>query len=306
MHRTNRREGFILLSVLISTVLLITSATAFAWFARNEAMRAESRENILKCRNAAEIATVVIGEKIASDANGFDSFAEELYRPGHLTRVEIGDYEISATITPLNDRISTNGIFLPDGVTVRSEYEYAWQSIWTEIGEPQLASTVIDFMDKGSTQRLGGSERAENINRVISDLSELKAIPEINDEILWGTQDNPGGLSTYLSVYGDEVININTASPRVLAVLDDAITSAIARQIDRYRSARPFTSLEDLTDMPGFPSDAATRLANIIGFESTCFLLNMTVLDNTKKSTRNYKIILERCTSGCRVLTFDE
>ena len=51
-----RSSGFILVSVLLSTTLLLTSATAFAWFARTEARRVSTRENILKCRNAAEIA----------------------------------------------------------------------------------------------------------------------------------------------------------------------------------------------------------------------------------------------------------
>lgn len=302
-----RNKGFILMSVLLATTLLITSATAFAWFARSEATLAAKREDILKFRNVAEIAVITIGQRIAADTNGFDCIAEQLYLPGRPTKIEMGDYEISVEITPLNDRISAYGVLLPDGVTLRSEYEDAWYNMWNALELPELAATVLDFMDSDSSQTLGGAERVGNINRVISDLSELKGIPEINDGVLWGgTEDNPVGLCEYLSVYGDEMININVATPEVLMILDDDITSAVVRSIVARRVVNPFTAIEDLSDMPGFPADAATRLSNIISFESTCFQLNMSVVDSTRETTRNYKIVVERSNSFCHVLTWEE
>ena len=42
------------------------------------------------------------------------------------TKIDIGDYKVTAKITPLDDKISVNGLFLPHGVTVRKEYETAW------------------------------------------------------------------------------------------------------------------------------------------------------------------------------------
>ena len=193
-----RSSGFILVSVLLSTTLLITAATAFAWFARTEALRVGTRENILKFRNAAEIAVGVIGQKIAADGNKYDSFTEPLYAPGQRTKIEIGDYGVSVKITPLNDKISMNGLLLPDGVTIRSEYEPAWNAIWEELELPQLAAAVIDFIDKDKNQKLGGAERDGNINRLISDINELKAMPEIDDGVLWGTKEKPGDLRNIL------------------------------------------------------------------------------------------------------------
>ena len=300
-----RSSGFILISVLLSTTMLITAATAFAWFARTEARRAAARENILKCRNAAEIAVGVIGRKIAADNNKYDSLTEPLYAPGQLTKIEIGDYDISVQITPLNDRISVNGLLLPDGVTLRSEYETAWNNIWEELERPELAATVLDFIDKDKNQKLGGAERDGNINRLISDLDELKAIAEVDDAVLYGGKEHPGGLAKYFTVPGGQKININVAAPEMIEKLDDGLSLSHAQNIAAQRLISPLTSMDDLTRGPGFPAALATKLANVIGFESTHFLLEVNVKDRTGNA-RNYRVIVERSGKKCGIFSWYE
>ena len=300
-----RSSGFILVSVLLSTTLLLTSATAFAWFARTEARRVSTRENILKCRNAAEIAVGGIGRKIAADDNKYDGFTEPLYAPGQRTKIEIGDYDISIRITPLNDRISVNGLLLPDGVTLRSEYETAWDAIWEELEHAELAAPVLDFIDKDKNQKLGGAERDGNINRLVSDLNEFKAMPESSDKVLWGDKEHPGGLARYLTVPGGQKININVAAPEVIEKLDDGLSLAHAQDIAAQRLISPLTSMEDLKRLPGFPAAVATKLANVIGFESTHFLLEMNVKDKVG-NTRNYRVIVERSGKKCKIFSWEE
>ena len=254
-----RSSGFILVSVLLSTTLLLTSATAFAWSARTEARRVSTRENILKCRNAAEI----------------------------------------------NDRISVNGLLLPDGVTLRSEYETAWDAIWEELEHAELAAPVLDFIDKDKNQKLGGAERDGNINRLVSDLNEFKAMPEISDKVLWGDKEHPGGLARYLTVPGGQKININVAAPEVIEKLDDGLSLAHAQDIAAQRLISPLTSMEDLKRLPGFPAAVATKLANVIGFESTHFLLEMNVKDKVG-NTRNYRVIVERSGKKCKIFSWEE
>ncbi|MCC8177651.1 MAG: general secretion pathway protein GspK, partial [Cloacibacillus sp.] len=240
-----RSNGFILVSVLLSTTLLLTSATAFAWFARTEALRVSTRENILKCRNAAEIAVGVIGRKIAADDNKYDGFTEPLYAPGQRTKLEIGYYDISVQITPLNDKISVNGLLLPDGVTLRSEYETAWNAIWEELEHAELAAPVLDFIDKDKNQKLGGAERDGNINRLVSDLNEFKAMPEINDKVLWGDKEHPGGLARYLTVPGGQKININVVAPEVIDKRPAGRTPAPPQDIRPPRHCTPLTRRDE-------------------------------------------------------------
>ena len=300
-----KNRGFILVSVLLATTLLITAATAFAWFAGTESKRIAARETIVKCRSVAEIAAQIIGKKIAADKNKYDSRTEPLYAPGQTTNINIGEYKISAKITPLDDRISVNALFLPDGVTVRKEYETAWNAVWDELGYPQMAAQVADFMDKDKNQKLGGTERDGNINRPVSDLSELRGIPELDDGILYGTKKKPAGLARYLAAGGGQKINVNVARPEMIAKLDEGLSLSHAQSVASYSLLNPITSLDDLKKVPGFPPAIATKLANVIGFESTEFLIQMNVKDAAGR-LRNYRITVRRGGNGCVVVRWEE
>lgn len=292
-----KSSGFILVSVMIASATLLTAATAFAWFARTEARAEAARERIYRFRNAAQIAVNIMSRRIAEDRNGYDGPTESLYDPYEHVKLEIGDYTAEVQIRPLNDKIPISGLLLPDGVTPRSEYETAWENVWEALELPRLAWEVVDFIDADTDQRLGGAERDTNINRMISDLSELRAMPEITDGVLWGTDEIPGGLARYVTVVGGEKINVNVAAPEVLAVLDDALTPSHARSIAAYRLVNPIKDMEGLRNVPGFPASLTTKLANIIGFESTHFLLSVKVSDGAG-NVRNYRAIVERGGSG--------
>lgn len=292
-----RSSGFILVSVMIASATLLTAATAFAWFARTEARAEAARERIYRFRNAAQIAVNIMSRRIAEDRNGYDGPTESLYDPYEHVKLEIGDYTAEVQIRPLNDKIPISGLLLPDGVTPRSEYETAWENVWEALELPRLAWEVVDFIDADTDQRLGGAERDTNINRMISDLSELRAMPEITDGVLWGTDEIPGGLARYVTVVGGEKINVNVAAPEVLAVLDDALTPSHARSIAAYRLVNPIKDMEGLRNVPGFPASLTTKLANIIGFESTHFLLSVKVSDGAG-NVRNYRVVVERGGTG--------
>ena len=292
-----KSSGFILVSVMIASATLLTAATAFAWFARTEARAEAARERIYRFRNAAQIAVNIMSRRIAEDRNGYDGPTESLYDPYEHVKLEIGDYTAEVQIRPLNDKIPISGLLLPDGVTPRSEYETAWENVWEALELPRLAWEVVDFIDADTDQRLGGAERDTNINRMISDLSELRAMPEITDGVLWGTDEIPGGLARYVTVVGGEKINVNVAAPEVLAVLDDALTPSHARSIAAYRLVNPIKDMEGLRNVPGFPASLTTKLANIIGFESTHFLLIVKVSDGAG-NVRNYRVVVERGGSG--------
>ena len=292
-----KSSGFILVSVMIASATLLTAATAFAWFARTEARAEAARERIYRFRNAAQIAVNIMSRRIAEDRNGYDGPTESLYDPYEHVKLEIGDYTAEVQIRPLNDKIPISGLLLPDGVTPRSEYETAWENVWEALELPRLAWEVVDFIDADTDQRLGGAERDTNINRMISDLSELRAMPEITDGVLWGTDEIPGGLARYVTVVGGEKINVNVAAPEVLAVLDDALTPSHARSIAAYRLVNPIKDMEGLRNVPGFPASLTTKLANIIGFESTHFLLSVKVSDGAGR-VRNYRVVVERGGSG--------
>lgn len=298
-------KGFILISVMISVALLLTAAMAFAWYARTEIKRTEAQKTILQMRGIAEIACSLAAEKIAADRNNYDSGTEPLYRNGDAVIIKLRDYDIRINIEPLDDKIPVRGLFLPDGVTARSEYEQAWSRIWEYVRQPYLGPVALDFMDADDRQKLGGIERDININRTVSDLTEFKIMPEVDDGILYGTKETPGGLDRYLTVYGNEKININTAAPEVIAMLDRRIDYSHAQSLAAARNIRPIKNLDDLKKIPGFPYPTIAKLANIIGFESTYFRLNIKISENAQRE-RNFRVILQRDGSSCKIARWEE
>ncbi|MEG1800142.1 MAG: type II secretion system protein GspK, partial [Synergistaceae bacterium] len=138
-----------------------------------------------------------------------------------------------------------------------------------------------------------------------SDLTELKLIPEVTDEILYGSKQAPLSLNTYLTVYGKEKININVASPSVIAILDVRVGESVAQNIAAARLTSPLKSLDDLKRVPGFPAAVATKRANIWGFESTFFRVLMKVTDKAKRE-RNYSIVLQRGGTSCKIVRWEE
>lgn len=303
-RRYSSKRGFILVSVLISLSVLLTAAMGFAWFARNEMRRTETRVYMIQSRSVAEITCSLVSEKIGADKNGYDGFTESLYSRTHPIKLEIGDFTAEVTVTPLDNKIPLRGLFLPDGITARKEYESAWDDLWMRLKLPNVGTLVLDFMDKDDRQKLGGSERENNINRVVSDLSELKLLPEVNDGIIYGNELLPGGLDRYVTAYGTEKINVNVAESEVIATLDDMIDLNHAQSLVASRMLNPIKSLDDLRTLPGFPSAAVTKLANVLGFESGYFQLDINVKQGDRE--RNYRVTVQRSGSSCTIVRWEE
>ena len=303
--RYSKNKGAILVSVMISTALLLTAATAFSWYARNEILRAEAVDFAARSRSAAETACLYLSKKIAGDRNGFDSRSEPLYAYNSMLRAEIDGLKISIEAEPLDKRIPINGVLLPDGVTLKSEYEGAWSRAWEDVGLPRLSAVVLDFLDTDSNQRLGGREREMNIDRKLTDLTELKLIEEIDEAVLWGTKDQPACISRYFTVYGDEKVNINTAPPEVIAIMDERVDIAQARNFVAARMIFPLRSLDDLKRFPQIEPGVITRLSSAIAFESSYFRVEIGVSDGSKRE-KKFRIILKREKESCALLRWEE
>lgn len=287
-----KNSGFVLLSVIFSVTLLLTAAVAFAWFAKTE-ITAQSHETFLfRARCAAYTAFDYAVSKINEDNNGYDSETEYLYSPLGGIKLELGGLNVTVKIHPLNDKISTEGLFLPDGITLRSEYEEPWKNIWDEVGHPELAQIVLDFMDKDSDQRLSSVEQENFLNRPILDLSELKLLKGINNALLYGNKKQKVYLKQFISPVGSDKININCATAEMLSMLSTGLTLESAKSIVAERKLKPFKKTSELKSFPGFPEADFTKLSNVLSVESTQFEVDIKVTEGNNE--RNFKALAER------------
>lgn len=300
------REGFILLTVLMIVTLLLSSATAFTWFARQEIRRASGEEFAMKARSLAMVAAGEVAEWIAADANEYDSRREAIYSPLVPKILQYDKWAVIVDIVPQDHLIPLNALFLPDGVTLRSEYEHSWRTTWELLGRSELGDLVLDYLDRDTISRTGSREEEYFPNRAISDLSELLRLPEIDEKIIYGDADNPFSLDKVFSVWGGETVNINLAPAIVLSMLDEDLDESKIESLIAFRNRNNIRSFADLLKAPGFPRGFRARMEGVIGYKSTYFAVDMTVLDGEGRE-RNFSAVMKReGGTRCKIVSWRE
>jgi hypothetical protein len=286
------------------SVILLGASTSFAWFARTQIRRVSDEEFALVSRTLAVIACTAVSEWIASDGNDFDSASEFLYSPDFPISLPFDDWEVDIKITPQDALIPINGVFLPDGVTTRAEYEHAWREIWDLFGRNNAGTAVLDFLDSDTEARAGGREEDYFVNGKISDLSELINLPEITAEMVYGSSADVVCLSDYFTVYGDERVNINFAPGSVLAVLDQDIGPDTANAIMTYRADNEIKSASALAEIPGFPPAAVARLGGVVSVKSNYFSVRLGVRNGSRE--HNFVVMMRRGSGKCQIINWRE
>ncbi len=303
--RTPKKNGFILVTVLFISTILLSAATTFAWFARQEMRRASQEEFALVSRSLASVACQIVGGWIGADGNSYDSEFELLYMPDYPFLLFFGDWEVTAKITPQNRLVPINGLFLPDGVTMKTEFEYTWQEFWKRMENDRLSLLLLDFLDGDTEARPGSVEDEHYVNRKISHLSELLRLEKMEREMLYAQPNSDRmTIDRFFTVYGDGPINVNLATREVLAALDPEIGPDVAEAISVYRSENKIEGEKDLVKIPGFPMAAHARLSNVLAYKSDFFLLDMKVTHVNRE--RNFSVMLRRSGRTCQILSWGE
>jgi type II secretory pathway component PulK len=287
------------------TMVLLSAATSLALIARARAKAASAETFQVVARAAAESALAEAGRRFVAKSGDCDSPTEALFDPTRPLKLPRGGVDVEVRLVPLDDRIPLKGLFLPDEVTVRREYEGALRRLFRKLGKERLTERFLDGLDRDSTPRPGGGEADSDLSRVPADLSELLSIPGIDRELLYtGTPDCPGGLSSGLTVFGDEKININVADPAVLPLLDDKIDDRAAAALAYARNLLPLKDAGDLKKVPGFPQDAVARIANVLQFQSS--YVRATILVRRGADIRRFVAILRRAESAPALVRWEE
>ena len=285
----HKRKGFVLISVLMLGVLLISCATAFSWFVRQQVKTVSSERVNIAYRSMAQVlvnAMINILAEMASHV-GYDSPTQRWYQPFVIPIEDMGIWVVR--ITPLDDKIPIRNLFLPDGNTLRRELADAWQAMWEDLRHRELEQTVLDFMDKNNKPRVGGVERDDYLNRPPYDMSELLMLSnDIDSELLSEIED-------YCTVYSDGRINLNVAPVHVMELLPGLDTGQIAQSIANARREKHLETLQDIQNLPGASPRVSTQLTNIAGFKSRYFHVKIECLSDNEEG-KSFSIVFDRTT----------
>ena len=288
--KPEKRRGFILVSVLMVSLFLVSASVGYSWFVRDQVRRIERRRFELECRNIALLAVKNVIRGLASDQTSYDSVHQSWFGD-HL--IPLGDrYIVSVNITPLNDKLPLRHVFLPDGVTLRGEMEEPWKRAWEAVGLANFAIPALDFMDVDREPRVGGQEKDFFINRVPTDPSAFALFPEIPLSAVYGSSERPGLRDLFTPWCGPK-LNVNTASPRVLAFLE-GIDEITAREIGEIRREKPFKNLSELAELPAFSGSLGPKLTNLLGTVSDYFLISLQVSNFDSDLSSGYRVVVTK------------
>ena len=293
LYRSHKR-GFVLISVLMLGVLLISCATSFSWFVRMQ-VRGMRRETIsLSKRTLASVLSNSVMSLIteASSHTNYDSPVQRWYKPFIFSVPDMGIWVVQ--VTPLDDKIPLRNIFLPDGNTMRREFTEVWREMWNNLKHRELEQLTLDFIDKNARPRVGSREENYFINRSPYDVSELLILSkDITLETVYGDGGNLG-LTDYCTVYSDGKININVAPVHVMELLPGLDAGGLAQSIAEYRTENAIENFRDLQKIPGASARTSTQLTNIVSFKSRYFNIKLENMSEEDEDTASFTVIFDR------------
>lgn len=110
--------------------------------------------------------------------------------------------------------------------------------------DPSIADRVTDWIDPDSEPRIAGSEDGAK-NGLFESVDELLLVKGLS-------RSDYDKLAPYVTIYGDGMININSAQAPVLVALSDSMDRDLADRIITRRDLSPFKSNSDIVGVPGF------------------------------------------------------
>ena len=293
---SRKRKGFVLVSVLMLGVLLISCATAFSWFVRQQVKTVGNQLQTISSRSMARVLVNSITGILAtlSEHVGYDSPSQKWYQPIALPLEELGIWIVK--VTPLDDKIPIRDMFLPDNNTLRRELADPWKEMWEKLNKRELEDLVLDFLDRNTRPRVGSVEHGYFLNRPPFDLSELLLMSQdITPELLYGSE-GVMGIADYCTIYSEGRINLNVAPVHVMELLPGLDTGGLAERIARERVEKPIQTLDDLRNFPGAGPKIATQLTNIAAFKSRYFQVDIDCFNQDTEGGTSFQVIIDRTT----------
>lgn len=270
-------RGFALLAVMLVMALLGVVLAEFAYSMRLEASMVRAYKESLIAGHLAEAGVHQAIREILSEAriSGLDEDGQVVfYRlpPGQTTltrlpslkrtQVPLGPGEFSYRISDEESRLNVN-LSAADRV----------ERLLAALGLPRETRDVIndslqDWKDANDEHRANGAESEDYYlklptpyrarNAYLQDAAELLQVRGVTPELYWGTADRPG-LVQFVTVFGRNVVNLNTAAPAVLSAL--GLSEAEITDVVQTRVRSPYPSVPGRFGGRGF--DVASQTFRI-------------------------------------------
>ena len=223
----------------------------------------EGLKDYVTSYHAAVSAVKIALKYLKEDNNGFDGEGDDWSKP---VAYNYRGIFISIRIADECGKFNVNKLTDP-------RYYRVGKRLFNELGKPEIADAIKDWIDKDSVSSPFGAEADyyessgyRPSNKPMKSLGELLYVKGVDRKTF-------RELSPYLTVYGNGKINVNSAPKKVLLALSDRMGEEAA---DSIIEARPIKKLETLKELPGIDRELYYEILPLITNRCNTFRVEVT------------------------------
>jgi general secretion pathway protein K len=278
-------KGFALILVLMVIVLLVSLVVDFSYTMRVDLTLAANSRDETKAFYAARSGLEVARLTLKDDDPSYDALSEDWARfnehPGFISEKDEGRFKgvikDEASKLPINDLVKEGGV-------VDENRLKQLQKLFELLDlTPDLIDSILDWFDPDDITRPFGAEDKyyQGLSPPypckdgpITTIEELLLVKGMTKEILYGYKERDG-LINFLTIYSNDLVNINTAPSLVLQSLSDRIDVGLAQAIIEYREEEPFKTVTDIKNVSGVSDEVYSEISSYITVQSSTFSLRI-------------------------------
>lgn len=273
----NNERGVVLLLVLVIITLLGFVLSDLAYTTLIDVRLNETFRDSTKAEYLARGGIVAGRMVLRQDSNSYDAYSsDELWSLG-IRDYPVAQGSVTITIEDLDGRFPLNQ--LVDSLGNRNiVFEERFIRLCRELGidNPEaLADALVDWLDPDQERSPAGAEDADYLARTppyeaadgpLADPDELLLIEGFSAAIV-------KRLAPFVSSFGRERLNINTAAAELLRSWDSDSASAVEALLNQ-RAAKPFADLEELKTTIGIEAFSALNRQLDLKVQSSYYLIS--------------------------------
>jgi len=283
------RRGVALIMTLLVTALIAASALSFIRMSHLEARVADNTYALAQAEILAQAGLKAAMALLALDSNDYDAnIDEELWtqfpRFAAAAGTQFQGGSFTGKIEDLAGRLDLNTLVGSTGQE-NEDKRAQMERLFVELGlDSSLVEALLDWLDPDEEQRPGGAESVYYgsldkpypcRNGSLYTLGQLTLVRGFTAKVVYERRDDEDEetppLAELVTVYGDGLVNINTADRLVLMSLDPDLTDGLAREIIGHRESQPFDKLDRLLQVPGVTPTLFNRVLKHITVKSGFF-----------------------------------
>lgn len=328
------RKAMVLIVVVYIVAALSMLAIALAFRSRITIKEAQLLTERLQQDQIALAACAQARSILVADDESIDCLDEPWFGWHELVPAEAVDQSIGRD----EGSWQANWRLIDESAKINVNLASADLLLGLECLDEAAVASILDWIDEDDVPNPDGAENDYYSslepaysckNGSVDNIEELLLVKGISLEIYYGSnldegdnhlsetgadtaefidgvpQNSAAGLCDLLTVYGDDRININTASKQVLDAIPILSDAAVSEIISRQRSAtRKFSSMDDIQNNDYFTAADKLLLAQIARFNSNHFQLHIKVRKKERPFWCEYMATIERQGKNTQLLSW--